>query len=112
MAKVFCQNHQDQNLQPAMINFTASSLGRQYVCCVCNCVRVFNTGKITTINGQYGFISVEKTNFFFHFKNLAYSFIPSPGMPVRFEVSFLEDGRTQAVKIKPIKGENNGNNGN
>ncbi|MBN2373966.1 cold shock domain-containing protein [bacterium] len=106
MARLFCKNHQDQNLNPLMIQFGESALGKEYICCVCSSVRVLNEGTILSLNGNYGFISGGKKNFFFHFNNLAYGFTPFLGMRVEFEVCYLEDGRNQAVNIKPKGGKN------
>lgn len=103
MTKIICKNHQNRNLSPVMIHFSKNSLGKQYICAICSGVRVFNTGKIVTLNleKKYGFIDGEKENFFFHFSNLAYNFVPLKGMKVSFEVSFLDESRIQAIKIKP-----------
>ena len=108
MAKVCCQHHRDRNLSPVMIHFGENSLGKQYICAVCSGVRVFNTGKIVSLKGQYGFIDGQKDNFFFHFSNLSYDFAPYIGMIVSFEASFLEDNRVQAINVKPFKEEKNG----
>ncbi len=110
MAKIHCQHHQDSNLDPVMIHFGDNGLGRQYICAVCSRVRVFNVGEIVSLSpsGQYGFISGQKENFFFHFSNLASEFTPQKGMTVSFEISFLENNRIQAIGVEPLKGENNG----
>ena len=107
MKQVICPRHSDKNLKPVMIYFAKGSLGWQYICAVCSGVRVFNTGKIYKISGQYGFISGRKDGFFFHFSNLAYDFKPYVGLVVSFEVSFLDNGRVQAINVKPVKGGSN-----
>lgn len=108
MTKVTCPNHRDRNLSPMMIHFRKGSLGREYVCAVCSGVRVFNTGQIIQVQGQYGFISGKKENVFFHFSNRAYTFKLYVGMRVCFEVTFLDDGRLNAINVKPFKGGKNG----
>lgn len=108
MAEVYCPHHKQSNRSPAMIHFGDNELGRQYICAACSRVRVFNTGEILSFSpaDRYGFISGRKGNFFFHVSNLASDFVPEKGMPVSFEVSFLEDGRVQAIRVKQLEGEN------
>ena len=108
MTKVTCPNHKDKNLSPVMIHFRKGSLGREYVCAVCSGVRVFNTGQIIKLKGPYGFIGGEKNNAFFHLSNCTHDFKPYLGMLVNFEISFIDDGRTQAINVKPLRGEKNG----
>jgi len=106
MNKIYCQHHNDKNLLPTMIRFGVNSLGKQYICAVCSGVRVFNTAQIVSLNfkGHYGFIAGKKENIFFHFSKLAYRFKPRTGQTVSYEVSFLEDGRLQAINLKPVNG--------
>ncbi len=108
MAKVHCPHHKQSNLSPAMVYFGDNELGRQYICAVCSSVRVFNTGEVLSFSpaDRYGFISGRKENFFFHVSNLGSNFVPEKGMMVFFEVSFLENGRVQAIRVKPLQGEN------
>ncbi|MDP2646310.1 MAG: cold shock domain-containing protein [Desulfobacterales bacterium] len=104
MAKVYCPHHRVSNVQPVMIYFGESSLGKQYICAVCSGVRVFNCGPILSFNPekQFGFINGTKSNVFFHMSNLSYDFRFHVGMDVSYEIAFLENDRIQAVNIKPI----------
>ena len=109
MGKAYCWQHKDRALTPVMIHFGECSLGKQYICAVCSGIRVFNSGMIISLNPEkgFGFIGGVKDNIFFHFSKVAYDFHFHKGMSVFYEVDFLEDGRIQAVNIKPLnRGEN------
>lgn len=100
MARIFCSHHSD--LKPLMIHFGNSSRGtEQYICAVCSRVREFGLGKVISLKDSYGFISGREENLFFHSRNLAYRFTPSLGLSVSFEVEFLEDGKIQAINVRP-----------
>lgn len=100
MPRIFCPHH--QNLVPVMIPFGISSMGtRKYICAVCSRVGEFAKGKIISFKGSYGFVGGLKENFFFHLSSLAYGFNPSVGLFVSFEVQFLENGKVQAINVRP-----------
>lgn len=109
MAKIHCKGHLERQLKPVMVFCGPSPWGgKQYCCAVCGRMRIFSQGRILKIINQYGFISGEKGNLFFHFNHLAHSFIPAVGMDVAFEIAFFEGDKAQATEVRPFY--NGGNN--
>lgn len=109
MAKVYCSEHQDRQLKPVMVFCGPGPWGgKQYCCALCGRMRTFAHGRILKIIHQYGFIGTEKENLFFHFNNLACSFVPSVGMEVSFEIGFFDGDKVQAVGVRPYNNESPG----
>ena len=105
-----CEYHSNIGVKPIMIHIGESALGtHQFVCARCSKIRETGTGKIVSLNKNYGYIRNEKKEFVFHFDNAAKSIEYYLGMPVRFEVKFLNKG-LEAIHVNPYKnkGENHG----
>ena len=98
-----CQHHKINGLEPIMIRFNESSMGTyQYVCARCARIRELGVGRVSSLKRNYGFITNNKKDFFFHFKNVAYDLDLHIGMPVKFELLFL-DNNVEAINVQILK---------
>ena len=104
-----CEYHTNIGAKPVMIHIGESALGtNQFVCARCSRIRETGSGKIVSLNTNYGYIRNVKKEFVFHFDNPAQRSEYCLGMPVKFEVKFLDNG-LEAIHVitDKSKGEKN-----